>query len=135
MPGRIAASSSGGVTSGSWSSRKPCTANVSNSSSTRSPVNARRRKRSVSRVRAYGATNGIPFHPCTMLADDAPNPSTKRPGAASASAAAVTASTDGPRVYTGTTHVPRRTSGVASAAIASGVNPSLYEVSDVQNES
>ena len=67
------------------------TVNVANDSVTRSPSSARRRKRTTSRTRASGRANSTAFHSCTTTADDAPTPSTNRPGAASASVAAVIA--------------------------------------------
>ena len=45
--------------------------------------------------RWYGRSNGTAFHCSTMTGDEVPMPSTTRPGARSASAAAVIASTPG----------------------------------------
>ena len=61
MPGRSAATRIGGTCSTRRPSRKPRTANVSYSSVTFSPVSAARRKRIMSRTRAYGLSNGIEF--------------------------------------------------------------------------
>ena len=74
----------------------------------------------MSRVRANGASNGMPFHRSTIAGDDAPMPSAKRPGAASAIDAAVCASSAGPRVNTGAMATPPRSVGAHAAASASG---------------
>jgi hypothetical protein len=79
----------------------------------------------MSRVRRYGSANRTAFQSCTSTGDDAPMPSENRPGAASASAAALIANRPGPRVKTGATAVPSRTFGCQAAARASGVNASL----------
>ena len=86
----------------------------------------------MSRLRANGSSNGIPFQSPTTTGDDAPMPRTNRPGAASASAAAVIASSPGPRVNTGAIAVPSRSSGSQAAASASGVKPSAPATSDDQ---
>ena len=59
-------------------------------------------------------------------------PSENRPGAASASAAALIASSPGPRVKTGVIAVPSRSRGCQAAASASGVNASVPATSDDQ---
>ncbi|GAA3120013.1 hypothetical protein GCM10020001_045290 [Nonomuraea salmonea] len=79
----------------------------------------------MSRVRAYGLANVPAFHRSTIAGDDAPMPSTNRPGARSASVAADIASSPGPRVETGTIALPSRTCGAHCAASASGTNPSV----------
>ena len=72
----------GGVSGTATSRRKPRTANVSYSAVTFSPASAARRNRMVSRTRAYGFPNGTAFQFDTIVGDDAPMPSAKRPGAA-----------------------------------------------------
>ncbi len=52
----------------------------------------------MSRARRYGSVNGMAFHLLTMMSEDVPMPSAQRPGAASASAAALCAISAGPRV-------------------------------------
>ena len=66
----------------------------------------------------------MPFHCSTITFDDAPSPSTKRPLLTSASAAAVCASSAGPRVKTFTMPVTSRSRSLCSAATTSGVKPS-----------
>src|SRR3954463_3696153 len=100
MPGRSAATSTGGAGTPSGNGRpslKPLTLNVSYSSVTFSPESAALRNRTVSRVRLNGSSNGMPFHRSTMTFDDVPTPMATRPGAASHSAAALWASSAGPR--------------------------------------
>ena len=80
-------------------------------------------------MRWNGCSNGMPFQSPTITGDDAPSPSTKRPGAAAASVAADIASRAGPRVYTGTIAVPRRSVGSHADASASGVKASAPLVS------
>ena len=82
---------------GGRSSAKPRTANVSYAASMRSPASAARRKRSVSRMRATGFSRRAAFQPSTIASDEVPMPRAKRPGAASATAAASIASSAGPR--------------------------------------
>ena len=108
----------------SRASLKPRTAKVSNASLTGSPANALRRKRTVSRTVVSGRSYGRAFCICTMNGDDEPMPSEKRPGASTASDAALIAITAGPRVCTGNTAQPTRSEGAHSAAIASGTKPS-----------
>ncbi len=67
-----------------------------------------------------------------MNSDDEPMPSTKRPGAASASAAALIANTAGPRVCTGKQAQPRRSVFAHCEASASGTKPSRSCASLVQ---
>ncbi len=129
MPGRSAASSTGGVGDGTRSSRNRRTAKVSYCSSTAWPASAAFRNRSTSRLRWYGCSCGTAFQSWTMTGEDAPMPSVKRPGAASASAAACIASSAGPRVCTGTMAVPRFSSGAQTDASASGVKASAPLVS------
>jgi hypothetical protein len=78
----------------------------------------------VSRVRAYGCSKGSAFQWRTMGSDDAPRPTTKRPGAASQSAAMLIASVAAPRVWTGRHAQPSRSPGAQADASASGVSPS-----------
>ena len=98
--------------------------NVSYVSVTFCPVSATRRNRTTSRTRSYGLSNGMPFHRCTMTSDDEPMPMATRPGAASASAAALWAIVGAPRVKAGTMAVPSRSVGAQALANASGVNAS-----------
>ena len=125
MRGRSAASTIFGATLGARSSLNPLTSNVSYFSVTFSPVSARFRNRSVSRVLAYGLTNSPAFQRSTMAGDEAPMPRTNRSGARSASVAADMASRPGPLVDTGMMAVPRRSSGAQPAASASGTKPSV----------
>jgi hypothetical protein len=92
--------------------------------STFSPVSATRRKRTTSRTRRYGCSNGIAFHRSTITLLLEPMPMATRPGAASARPATVWASAAGARVNAGTIAVPRRSRGSQAAASASGVNAS-----------
>lgn len=85
----------------------------------------------MSRDRANGASNGAAFQFETITGDDAPMPSTNRPGASSATVAACIASRPGPRVYTGTIAVPSRSCGAHCEASTSGVNASVPAVSAV----
>ena len=71
----------------------------------------------------------MPFHCSTMTSEEAPNPQTKRPGAASARAATLWASRAGPRVKAGVMATPSRSVGLQAAARASGVNPSAPSTS------
>ena len=71
----------------------------------------------------------MPFQLPTITGLDAPRPSTKRPGAAAASAAADIAISAGPRVYTGTIAVPSRSDGSHTDVNVSGVNASMPFVS------
>ncbi len=96
--GRSAASASVGGTAGGGASRKPSTANVSYRSLTFSPANAARRNRSTSRERWYGESNSMSFHCFTTTGVEVPTPSMNRPGARSASVAAVIARQAGPLV-------------------------------------
>jgi hypothetical protein len=98
--------------------------NVSYDSVTLSPVRATRRNRTTSRTRWYGLSNGMPFHFSTMTLDEVPMPRASRPGAASASAAALWARVGAPRVKAGTIAVPRRRFGFQAAARVNGVNAS-----------
>ena len=66
--------------------------------STFSPASAARRKAMVSRTRLYGSVNGTPFHLDTITSEEVPSPKVKCPGAASARAATLWASSAGPRV-------------------------------------
>ncbi len=97
-----------------------------------SPASAARRNRTTSLVRWYGSANGMPFHRSTITFDEEPTPITKRPGAASASAATDWASSAGPRVKAGMMATPRRSSGAHCDARASGVNPSVPSASEDQ---
>ncbi len=119
----------GGSCSGMSASLNPFTRNVSNSSVTFSPLKARRRKRTVSRTRAYWRSNASPFQFATMTSEDAPRPQATRPGAASANAARLCASSAGPRVYTGVMATPRLKEGSHAAARVRGVNPSAPSTS------
>ena len=74
----------------------------------------------------------MPFQRSTITFDDDPMPSTKRPPDSCCSDAACCASTDGPRVNTFTTPVPRRMRSVAVAARATGVKPSCPATSPGQ---
>ncbi len=132
MAGRSAASSTGGGTAGGRSRVNRRTVNVSYAPSMVSPRSAARRNRSTSRVRLTGSSNATAFQSRTSTGEDAPTPSAKRPGAASASAAALIASNAGPRVKTGVIAVPRRSRGAQAAASASGVNASVPATSDDQ---
>ena len=88
------------------------------------------------RIFASGRSNWSSLKRSTITFDDAPRPSTNRPALASCIAAAVWASTPGPRVNGLTTPVASRTRSVTGAAIASGVNPSVpFAVSPVQKSS
>jgi hypothetical protein len=78
----------------------------------------------VSRVCWNGFSNGRAFWYATMYSDELPSPITQRPGAASASAAALIASTAGPRVCTGRIATPSRSVGAHCDASASGTKPS-----------
>ncbi len=98
MPGRSAAKYTGGSCSGIRARRNPFTLNVSKSSVTLSPLKARRRKRSVSRMRRYWFSKARPFQSATMTWEEAPSPQKKRPGAASAMEARLWAKSAGPRV-------------------------------------
>ncbi len=98
MPGRSAASRTGGGGSGGRSRRNRSTRKVGYAAVTGPPANAARRKRSVSRTLPYGAVCAMPFQPSTMLGEEAPMPSANRPGAHSASEVVVIASRAGPRV-------------------------------------
>src|SRR6266542_1865744 len=118
IPDRRAASTIGGGLGGGRSNRKRRIVNVGYASSTASPVSARRRKRSTSRQRPYGSTKGTAFQSRTMTCDEAPMPSTNRPGAASASAASLIASRPGPRVNTCAIAVPSRSVGSHAEARA-----------------
>ena len=89
-----------------------------------SPARAARRNCTMSLVRWYGASKGMPFHPSTITFDEVPMPKAKRPGAASASEATDWAMHAGPRVNAGTMAVPRRREGAHTDASASGVNAS-----------
>ncbi len=129
IPGRSAASSTGGVGAGTRSSRNRRTAKVSYCSSTTWPVKAALRKRTTSRLRWNGCSCGTAFQSLTMTGEDAPTPRVKRPGAASASAAACIASSAGPRVWTGTMAVPSCSWGAQTEARASGVKASAPAVS------
>ena len=66
----------------------------------------------------------MPFQRSTITLDEVPTPSTNRPGAASASAAADWANSAGPRVKAGMMAVPRRNVGAHTEARANGVKPS-----------
>jgi hypothetical protein len=132
MPGRRAASSTAGGVAGGRSSLKRRTRKVSNSRSTTSPASAARRNSSMSRLRANGLVKSAAFQSPTTTGDDAPMPSWNRPGAASASAAAVIASRAGPRVKTGVMAVPSRACGCQAAASVSGVKASVPATSDDQ---
>ena len=96
---------------------------------TLSPTNAARAKRRTSRIRWYGDSNAIPFHPSTISRLDVPKPSTNRPGAASAIVAALWTMQAGPRVNTGTMAVPSRRDGAHTEASANGVNASVPSTS------
>ncbi len=127
--GRNAAIRMGGATRGTRSRRNPLMVNVSKSSLTRSPAKARRRKRTVSRMRASGRSKWSPFHCSTMTGDETPSPRTNRPDASSASDAAVMASVAAPRVKTGTIAVPSLARGARTDATASGENASALAAS------
>ena len=71
----------------------------------------------------------MPFQLPTITGLDAPSPSTNRPGATAARDAADIAISAGPRVYTGTIAVPRRSVGSQVAASVNGVNASVPLVS------
>ena len=98
IPSRSAATWMGTGSFGTRVSRNPSTVKVSPLKTTRSPASADRRNCAISRTRVAGRLNLPPFHDSTMGCDPAPIPSTKRPGATSASPAAVEASVAGPRV-------------------------------------
>ena len=132
MPSRKAATRIGTGSGGTTPSLKPRTENVSYSSVTFSPVRAWRRKRTMSRVRWYGCSNGMPFQPSTMTLDDVPMPRATRPGAAWARDPTLCARQPGPRVNAGTMAVPRRNDGAHAEASASGVNASAPLASDDQ---
>ena len=83
----------------------------------------------VARVRWKACSNGIAFQRSTIAGDDAPIPSAKWPGAASAMDAAVCARSAGPRVNTGAMATPPRSVGVHAAASASDVKPSWLSAS------
>ena len=125
MPGRSAATSSCGCTSGT--SSQPETVHSERLvvlghllPGQRHPQEAHH----VARTRSNGLSNGIPFQRRTMTSEEEPMPSANRPGAASASAAALCAIVAGPRVNAGTMAVPSRNVGAQAAARASGVNAS-----------
>ena len=120
MPGRSAATMIGTGSRGTRARRKPLIENVSYSSTTFSPVSALRTNRNVSRTRWYGRSNSMAFQRSTITFDDDPMPSTKRPGAASAMLAVDPAISAGPRVYTGTIAVPKRSVDVHCDARANG---------------
>jgi len=119
----------GGAGASARESRIPFVAAVSSASTTFSPVNAFFTKRFTSRTRAYGFSNGTPPHCSTMTDDPAPRPSTKRPGAASATPIALIANVNGARVYTLAIAVPRRNDGAHCDARSSGVNASMPSTS------
>ncbi len=119
----------GGSCSGIRARRNPFTRNVSNSSVTFSPLNAIRRKCSVSRMRRNWFSKAIPFQLATITSEEAPRPQAKRPGAASAKEARLWARSAGPRVYAGVMATPRFSSGSHAAAKARGVNPSAPSTS------
>ena len=79
MPSRSAATRIGTGSGGTTPSLKPLTENVSYSWVTFSPASAWRRKRTMSRVRWYGWSKGMPFQPSTMTLDDVPMPSANPP--------------------------------------------------------
>ena len=85
----------------------------------------------MSRLRLNGSVNGTAFQSPTTTGDEAPMPSMNRPGAVSASDAAVIASSPGPRVKTGAIAVPSRILGVAIAPMVNGVKASVPATSDV----
>src|SRR5215472_13318492 len=74
-------------------------------------------------VRVSGRENGTSSHCCTTTSVDEPSPSTKRPGASSAIAAACMARRPAGRVQAGMMAVPRRTCSVTAATAARGVKP------------
>ena len=86
----------------------------------------------MSRVCANGRSKGRALCDVTTCAEELPIPSTKRPGAASASAAALIARRPGPRVCTGKQAQPRRRLGAHCEASTSGVKPSTSCASLVQ---
>ena len=90
------------------------------------------RKRTTSRTRWYGSTNGTPFQRSTMTFDDEPMPMANRPGAASANEATLWARQAGARVKAGTMAVPSRSRGSHAAARARGVKASAPSASDDQ---
>ena len=98
MPSRRAAMWIGTGCAGTVVRRKPSTLTVSPLNTTRPPARAARRNWAVSRTRVAGRLNVPPFQDSTMGCEPAPMPSTKRPGATSASPAAVEARVAGPRV-------------------------------------
>ena len=79
-------------------SLKPSTEKVWPLNTTRSPASAARRNCAISRTRVAGLAKTPPFHASTIGCEPAPMPKTKRPGARSASPAAIDASVEGPRV-------------------------------------
>nr|BFE68531.1 hypothetical protein GCM10020092_018320 [Actinoplanes digitatis] len=85
----------------------------------------------MSRLRANGLVKSAAFQSPTTTGEDAPMPSWKRPGAASASAAAVIASSPGPRVKTGVIAVPSRARGCHAAASVNGVKASVPATSEL----
>ena len=116
--GRSAASTIGtGVATGRSSRRPPKAFSAGTPSA--GPIRS-----TASRMRDRGLANSSPLKRSTTTLDEAPSPSTNRPELASCSAAAVWASTDGPRVNGLTIPVTSRTRSVTGAAWARVVNPS-----------
>lgn len=121
--GRIEPRMIGTFAAGGFGSRKPLA---------RSPARVACRKSSVSARRVYGFSKGILFQRSTMMSLEVPMPSTKRPGASSASCAALVAIRAGPRPKTPATAVPKRSVSLPVAETASGRKPSLAATSSDQ---
>ena len=84
-----------------------------------------RRRCTASRTLASGFSNVRPLKRSTITFEDAPSPSTKRPPLASCIAAAVWASTAGPRVNGLTMPVASRIRSVTGMATDRVVKPSV----------
>ena len=80
IPSRRAAIRIGTGCSGRTPSLKLRTLNDGVSIVTFSPASAARRNRTMSLVRWYGSSNGMPFHPSTMTFDDVPMPKANAAG-------------------------------------------------------
>ena len=119
MPGRSAATWMGIGDAGGRVSLNPCADTVSPFIVTRSPANADLRNAIVSRTLVTGRSNRPPFQSSTMGREPDPTPRQKRPGAISATPAALIASVAGPRVKTLAMAEPTRIP-VACPTTASG---------------
>ncbi len=74
----------------------------------------------MSRTRRYWFSKARPFQLATITCDEAPSPQAKRPGAASAMAATLWASSAGPRVYAGVMATPRFSVGLPGGGEGEG---------------